>query len=516
MTPTVTGTGCRIDPEWSWALRAVAEHGGWLQFMTPCDVDAFQTYANAEFSDVASLDGHALLRLWVVGVLKWPRAVEEWGKAMAAWRPSAKGYVDALVSVAGSIEDEPMEWTHEQISGGNQNLWFGPAALLRRLGIASETGQAESRDSGTALLNKLKLGFTARPAVGDGAAGVVTSGPESESPVVASQTLPPQPSDHQLAEAGMSPGEGRQTSAPTDGQHIGSDIQMQARMGRGRGKNFLLSTSLSAVLQALVTAADRMLPCALPVDDPNDCRRFIDAVGAFFCSFPSSLGMGTPEPCGTGTAQADKNYVRKNIVRKILLWVKTLRPLAAWDSLTVADMAACLPDKHGHLAILPRTLTARQLRRTFGVDGFMVSCWACLAGGVMAKHRRLFFARWPRIRRSLPPSHPPCPQLLAGHFTSLLPSFPRLTPFWPPNLRGLCRSSCRPSLEKASYLMWKRYQELTLENGGVQPNLATLAKSLTEQQPKRSASPRVARAATKPKRRRSSRDTNRLKNEPAT
>ena len=357
------------DPEWGWELRAVAEHGWFLQLMSPCDVDAFMKYADTTFSTISSvgyLDGHALLRLWIAAVLKWPRAVEEWGRAMAAWQPTAKSYLDALMLVAGCIEDEPMEWTHEQISGGNQNLWFGPQALLRRLGIAKDASSS----------------------VECGAAGVVASGPADASP-------------HPPAEAGV----GSETSAASDDQPPPADILTEARLGRG-GKFFLLSSTPPYLLQVLVEAADRMPRCALPVDgDPDDCRRWIDAVGAFLCSFPTTFGMGTVEKCGTATAQANKNYVRKNIVRKIVLWGKSVRPSAAWDSLTVADLAACLPDKNGYLNCLRRTLTARQMRRVFGVDGFMVGCWACLAGGVPRRHRRLFFTYWHRIRWS--PNPPP-------------------------------------------------------------------------------------------------------------
>ena len=142
---------------------------------------------------------------------------------MAAWQPTAKSYLDALMLVAGCIEDEPMEWTHEQISGGNQNLWFGPQALLRRLGIAKDASSS----------------------VECGAAGVVASGPADAPP-------------HPPAEAGV----GSETSAASDDQPPPADILTEARLGRG-GKFFLLASTPPYLLQFLVEAADRMPRCAL-------------------------------------------------------------------------------------------------------------------------------------------------------------------------------------------------------------------------------------------------------------
>ena len=53
-------------------------------------------------------------------------------------------------------------------------------------------------------------------------------------------------------------------------------------------------------------------------------------------------------------------------------------------------------------------------------------------------------------------------------------------------------------LQHTSPALWKQVQELTLENAGVQPNLATLAKSAFDKQKRKAGAQRTPE--TKPKR----------------
>ena len=48
------------------------------------------------------------------------------------------------------------------------------------------------------------------------------------------------------------------------------------------------------------------------------------------------------------------------------------------------------PDKHDFLSHLPSDASARSLGRTFSMDAFMISCWACWFSSVARESRGAF------------------------------------------------------------------------------------------------------------------------------
>eukprot|EP00974_Lingulodinium_polyedra_P131892 11219527-Lingulodinium_polyedra.AAC.1 len=51
------------------------------------------------------------------------------------------------------------------------------------------------------------------------------------------------------------------------------------------------------------------------------------------------------------------------------------------DSMPVSDIMRYAPDEGQHLLCL-HDLTGKEVRRFFGMNAFLVACWACLMGGL--------------------------------------------------------------------------------------------------------------------------------------
>ena len=64
------------------------------------------------------------------------------------------------------------------------------------------------------------------------------------------------------------------------------------------------------------------------------------------------------------------------------MWSQRRTPSDNWNSWTLKDIKACTPDKNNLLATLPDEMSRDQVEVLFGVDAFMLSCWACLFHGV--------------------------------------------------------------------------------------------------------------------------------------
>ena len=80
----------------------------------------------------------------------------------------------------------------------------------------------------------------------------------------------------------------------------------------------------------------------------------------------------------------------KHIARKIIRWTQRRTPRAIWSSWTMDEISAFAPDKNDLLSALPPNKSSEELQSIFGVDAFMLSCWACLFHGVQEKNRPAF------------------------------------------------------------------------------------------------------------------------------
>ena len=134
-------------------------------------------------------------------------------------------------------------------------------------------------------------------------------------------------------------------------------------------------------LVAVVNAFDkdqRPGGLALP-QDAAGTHKFAGAVAQFLQAFPKSFGHGR------GEKEDCTRYVFKHILRKIIIWAQSRTPPAIWRSWTIDELNAITPDKNNLLSALPLDMTAERVQNIFGVNGVMLSCWACLFHGVQEK-----------------------------------------------------------------------------------------------------------------------------------
>ena len=80
----------------------------------------------------------------------------------------------------------------------------------------------------------------------------------------------------------------------------------------------------------------------------------------------------------------------KHILRKIIRWTQMRTPRAIWSSWTMDEISAFTPDKNNLLSALPPHKSLDELQSIFGVDAFMLSCWACLFHGVQENNCPVF------------------------------------------------------------------------------------------------------------------------------
>ena len=123
---------------------------------------------------------------------------------------------------------------------------------------------------------------------------------------------------------------------------------------------------------------------ALP-EDVAGTHTFVKAVTQFLKAFPKSFGHGQAVEEGSCT-----RYVFKHILRKIILWAQSRTPPVIWRSWTSNEIKAVTPDKCNLLSALVPAMTADKAQHIFGVNAFMISCWACLFHGVQEKNLPAF------------------------------------------------------------------------------------------------------------------------------
>ena len=128
----------------------------------------------------------------------------------------------------------------------------------------------------------------------------------------------------------------------------------------------------------------------------EETQTFLDEVTAFLCSFPSKFGHG---PDGKDTKVVW--YVRKHVVRKVLLWIRRRTPKRIWHMWKVSDIRKFTPDKCDLLSTLADDMTLDNVEARFGVDGFMLACWACLFKGVNARYYTAFVESTVKLQQKM-------------------------------------------------------------------------------------------------------------------
>ena len=164
-------------------------------------------------------------------------------------------------------------------------------------------------------------------------------------------------------------------------------VKVDVRLGKkGSLVNVFRNVDKWEVLVALVDEFNghRLRGLALP-KDIEGTHEFVKVVAKFLEGFPKSFGHGEGDK-GSNTIR----YIFKHIMRKIIRWVQSRTPCDIWKSWTIQEINAFTPDKHGLLSALPPEMCAEEAQHMFGVDAFMLSCWACLFHGVQECNLRAF------------------------------------------------------------------------------------------------------------------------------
>ena len=324
--------------------------------MCPSDVAAFIAAADALVGDSQALTGHKLLQIWPLALLKLPPVVRRWGEICARSGDqgprAASEYAAACVELAEAHAQQDGQadgkaWARRQLLA--RPCLFGPIAFLQKLGMTAGCNPATNKRRKT----------------------------QSE--------------------------DGPKSSPSTREMRLGTDGQVY------------IVTNATEIWSKLVTVAeefDAEHPSGLPLPrDPEQARAFVDAVSGFLRAFPPCFGYAPPQlavakklprleahsvSAGASLAAASLpfGYLRKHILRKFILWAQRKTPASAWASFTLPEIMDVCPDKENHLAKLPdKRVTAEELSRTFGVNAFMISCWACFFGAVEGPALRRVFSR---------------------------------------------------------------------------------------------------------------------------
>ena len=133
------------------------------------------------------------------------------------------------------------------------------------------------------------------------------------------------------------------------------------------------------VLVALADSFDLQQPMGLPLPTgPLEARNFVRVLSEWLATFPKTFGH-----------DSKAGYVKKHIVRKLVMWARQKQP-SAWRDFTVSEIIDISPDQYDLLNAVPKTWTAADLEMKFGLDAIMIPCWACLFHGVPAAKRPVF------------------------------------------------------------------------------------------------------------------------------
>ncbi len=363
-----TGKSATDEGKWSWELRAVAQHGKFLNDMTPCDLTAFIKAADEIVGD-GEVTGHALLRMWVAAFIKLPTAVAAWTKGFPAfsqnpqpaeWTEMYAAATQALATeLRSSSSSAAMEWESEQVTTGYHTAIFGPLELFKRLGATPRPSQTSTE-----------------------------------------QTLPP-------------------TTPRTP---------VQLLWGKRRVEHQVVCTK--SMWKDLVDVAEKTPTIKAPTS-MEEAFHVVRALCHFLGSFPRVWGHGPPVVFEGGhDSESSTGYVRKHLLRKFILWFQHRFGDEAWEKFTVTEVLFCTPDRGGFLAPLRQDATASELRERFGTSAFMISCWACLFNGVKQEHRSAFQAGWDteclwQLARTLRDDHGGAAPSLAVLATAAATSQPR-------------------------------------------------------------------------------------------
>jgi len=302
---------------WSEELKLVANFGWMLSLMRPCDITAFFINADWLVGSRTALSGHDLLHFYIVGCTKLPYAVK-------AWKPWMRVPGAPVVSEGGPFERNAINST-------------APRSAFEFASCVCEFAKALSGVPAVWEHKQLQTGTQN-----------VLFGPRTF-----------------LQKVGML--ESRDGSVA------------EARVGLGKnGSNCVDVFCNDHKWKELVAVADRFNDkhvggLALPKDIAGT-HAFVNSVVEFLLDFPKSFGHGQILNCDTSKAQ----YVFKNILRKILLWVQSRTPSDIWAEWTMKEIRACTPDTRALVTSLPPEMSAEKVRKVFGVDAFMLSCWTCL------------------------------------------------------------------------------------------------------------------------------------------
>jgi serine/threonine protein kinase len=164
--------------------------------------------------------------------------------------------------------------------------------------------------------------------------------------------------------------------------------EITAELQIGKKQQVYLVSPETSQWQVLANLANDFEGLVLP-SNSEEAKQFVTAVCTFLQQFPARYGHGAQHG-PTDNHEPSEGYVRKCILRKIILWVQTRTPPEVWEALTLHDMLALTPDKCDLLAPLSADLTCQQMDRVFGCSAYMVSLWACLFHGVKPVNRCMF------------------------------------------------------------------------------------------------------------------------------
>ena len=249
---------------------------------------------------------------------------------------------------------------HEQISFGSQNVLFGPFVFLEKLKIVIPAGEAQppSRDVKRVSCGKRQNICNTNLAVAQELLDNVARFDAKHGKLLLPQT----------------PEESRKFTAAVDEFLQGFPSQF----GYGTSQQHGVSAKAGNN-----SATNRKKP---PAQQPAERKKPPAKQRLWAMRNPRNRGGGVFAP----PSNSSSGYCKRSILRKIILWVQTRTPQEAWDCWSTEMLWEVCPDKNNFLSHWPGDSTASSLARTFSMNAFMISCWACLFSSVAAEHRAAF------------------------------------------------------------------------------------------------------------------------------
>jgi hypothetical protein len=317
----------KFDKAWSRELTMVAKNGWLLSGMCPSDISAFSASADWLVGSRTALSGHDLLHFYIAGFLKLPHAVEAWMSCMR--------------------EPRRFRWRPRR-DGGPAEI-SSPKSAAEFASCSCELAAALSGVQAHWEHDQLSTGQQN-----------INLGPHAF-----------------FRRMGMLESRGEDT------------VKISIHLGKkGSLVNVFRNDDKWEDLVAVVDAFNDQHPggLALP-QDAAGTHEFVKVVAQFLQSFPKSFGHGQG-----GKDDSATRYVFKHILRKIIRWAQSRTPHAIllWRSWTIDEITTVTPDKNNLLSALPPDMPADKAQNIFGVDAFMLSCWACLFHGVQEKNFAAF------------------------------------------------------------------------------------------------------------------------------